>query len=259
MDEIKKFKVAGAIGCVTLIVALIWKANLNTDQKQKAGEDMRIVNISLELTDAEYLAMKRAAARNAGKAGTSWTAEEEILLIAQAAVSLQVAEEIKREQAAVQAVEITNDFIVDDAPVNPEPERRHAEINDPTMPRSRSVFGMEVADAEYLYLQEQSRQDHLTASRGVFHGPSGREKWYNLDMDGVIRIMREQGYSEEEYPYHVREDGVKMFGRYVMVAANTYMRPKGTILDTSLGEAMVVDHCTASESEFDLIDIAVSW
>lgn len=259
MDEIRKFKVAAAIGCVVLVVALIWKANLNTDQKQESGEEMRIVNISLELTDAEYLAMKRAAARNAGKTGSAWTAEEEILLIAQAAVSLQVEEELKREKAAVQAAEITNDFIVDDVPVSPDPNPTHKEIEDPTMPRSRSIFSMEVADAEYLYLQEQSRKDHLTASLGVYHGPSGREKWYNLDMSGVIDIMRGLGYLEEEYPYSVREDGVKMFGDYVMAAANTAIRPKGTIIETSLGTAMVVDHCAASESEYNLVDIAVNW
>lgn len=228
------------------------------------GEDMRIVNISLELTDAEYLAMKRAAARNAGKVGDAWTAEEEILLITQAAVSLQAAEEIKREQQAVEASEITDDFIVDDVPVIMDPEPSHRAIDDPNMPRQEWFAGMEVADIEYMLLQEESRkkqeeQQHLTASRGVFHGPSGREKWYNLDMTNIVEIMRARGYDEEQYPYYVREDGVKMFGDYVMIAANTILRPKGTIMETSLGTGMVVDHCAASESEHTLIDIAVNW
>ena len=60
-------------------------------------------------------------------------------------------------------------------------------------------------------------------------------------MNGVISIMRGMGYTEEEYPYWVREDGCKMFGPYIMVAANLSIRPKGTILPCSLGTAIVVD------------------
>ena len=196
------------------------------------------------------------------------------------------------------------------------PERN---INDPNMPRQQGFVGMEVADAEYLYLRDQSalkkketaaenlsseppevvmeevvqepskedrQQDvavespaaggteslpigihsedivqkgHLTASLGVFNGPSGREKWYNLDMGGVVDIMRHMGYDEVFYPYWIREDGVKMLGDYVMVAANVSVRPKGTVLETSLGRALVCDACAEANGEPTLLDIAVSW
>ena len=63
--------------------------------------------------------------------------------------------------------------------------------------------------------------------------------------------MRNAGYSEAEYPYWVREDGVKMLGNYVMVAAAYSIRPRGTIVESSLGPAIVCDTTQ--------LDIAVTW
>lgn len=100
---------------------------------------------------------------------------------------------------------------------------------------------------------------NLNAYHGVCDGPSGKETYYNLPMEGVIRIMRSKGYSEEEYPYWVREDGVKMFGDYIMVAADLNIRPKGTILDCSLGTAMVVDTGDFAKTNHMQLDIATSW
>ena len=101
---------------------------------------------------------------------------------------------------------------------------------------------------------------HLTRSAGVFSGPSGRETYYNLNMNGVVRIMRSLGYSESDgWVYWVREDGVKMFGNYVMVAADLSRRPKGTILECSLGTAIVVDTGSFVASNPNQLDIAVAW
>ena len=96
--------------------------------------------------------------------------------------------------------------------------------------------------------------EHLTQSGGVFYGPNGKETYYNLNMSRCIDIMRGYGYSEEAYPYWVRDDGVKMFGSYVMIAADTGVYPKGSIIETSMGTAMVVDHCPAG-----VIDVCVNW
>ena len=100
---------------------------------------------------------------------------------------------------------------------------------------------------------------HLTSYAGTFDGPSGKETYYNLDMSGVISIMRNNGYDEEEYPYWVRDDGVKMFGKYVMVAASFDIRPRGTILQSSLGEAIVCDTGGFASSNQTQLDIAVTW
>ena len=50
-----------------------------------------------------------------------------------------------------------------------------------------------------------------------------------------------------------------MVGRYIMVAANLKTRPKGTILETSLGTAIVVDTGTFVKKFPNGIDIAVNW
>lgn len=101
--------------------------------------------------------------------------------------------------------------------------------------------------------------DVLSKSKGAIYGPSGKETYYNLDMSGVVRSMRYAGYSEEEYPYWVREDGVKMLGSYVMVAANYEIRPKGTIIQSSLGYAIVCDTGGFAKNNPTQLDIAVSW
>ena len=100
---------------------------------------------------------------------------------------------------------------------------------------------------------------HLTKSGGVFAGPSGKETYYNLPMGKCIQIMRDMGYSVEEYPYWIREDGAKMLGEYVMCAAELSSRPKGTILETSLGMAIVVDTGSFAVSNPTMLDMCVDW
>lgn len=99
----------------------------------------------------------------------------------------------------------------------------------------------------------------LSKSKGVVTGPSGKETYYNLDMTKIVNAMRRAGYSESEYPYWVREDGVKMLGGYVMVAANYEIRPKGTILPSSLGSAIVCDTGGFAKTNPTQIDVAVTW
>lgn len=101
--------------------------------------------------------------------------------------------------------------------------------------------------------------DVLSKSKGVVNGPSGRETYYNLNMTGVVNSMRRAGYSEAEYPYWVREDGVKMLGNYVMVAANYNIRPKGSIIESSLGAAIVCDTGSFVKHHPTQIDVAVTW
>ena len=99
----------------------------------------------------------------------------------------------------------------------------------------------------------------LTASKGVVQGPSGKETYYNLNMSGVVKIMRGMGFSEDKYPYYVREDGVKMLGAYVMCAANLSLRPRGSLVETSLGTALVCDTGGFAKNNPKQIDIAVAW
>ena len=105
----------------------------------------------------------------------------------------------------------------------------------------------------------EPERPHLTKSAGVFAGPSGRETYYNLPMGRIINEMRAMGYDVEHFPYSVRPDGAKCLGPYVMCAANLSTRPKGTIIETSLGEAIVVDTGSFIYSNPDGIDLATDW
>ena len=96
----------------------------------------------------------------------------------------------------------------------------------------------------------------LTASKGVNYGPSGKETYYNLNMNGVVDIMQNMGYNEQ---YWVREDGVKMYGEYVMVAADLNTHPRGSLVESSLGTAIVVDTGGFAASNPNQLDIATSW
>lgn len=96
----------------------------------------------------------------------------------------------------------------------------------------------------------------LTASAGVFQGPSGKETYYNLDMSGVISIAKSQGI---EGNYWVREDGVKMYGDYVIVAAHLGIRPRGSLIETSLGMGIVLDTGGFASSNSTQLDIATNW
>lgn len=96
----------------------------------------------------------------------------------------------------------------------------------------------------------------LTPSAGINYGPSGKETYYNLDMSGVISIMRGIGNNDE---YWVRSDGVKMLGNYVMVAANLNVHPRGSLVETSLGTGIVCDTGGFAYGNATQLDIATSW
>lgn len=99
----------------------------------------------------------------------------------------------------------------------------------------------------------------LTQSSGINYGPSGLETYYNLPMDGVVSIMRNAGFSEEEYPYWESPEGYKMLGNYIMVAADLSIRPRGTTIETSLGMGLVCDTGSFIYTNPEQLDIAVNW
>ena len=95
----------------------------------------------------------------------------------------------------------------------------------------------------------------LTRSLGRVDGVSEVETWYNLPMDLVIENMRKRGYSEADYLFYIRNDGVKMFGDFVIVAADLNKYPRGSVVYTTLGQGMVLD----TGEDLDVFDIAVIW
>lgn len=100
---------------------------------------------------------------------------------------------------------------------------------------------------------EHTNTGVLTPSKGVNYFNGRKETYYNLDMSGCVSIMRSLGNSDE---YWIRSDGCKMLGDYIMCAANLSTYPRGSLVETSLGTAIVVD---TGYLESNQIDIAVSW
>lgn len=97
----------------------------------------------------------------------------------------------------------------------------------------------------------------LNSHNGYTYGPSGKETYYNLNMSRCIYYMNSLGYYGD---YWVREDGIKMFGNYVMVASDLSKYPKGTLVETSLGTGIVVDTGEFCHNGSGVaLDIAVAW
>lgn len=110
----------------------------------------------------------------------------------------------------------------------------------------------------YKYVQGTCiwKGEVIDHSGGINKGPNGDETYYNLDMSGVVDIMRKMGNTD---PYWVRSDGVHMLGNYVMIASDLHLRPRGTIYETSRGMSMVCDTGSFAEDNPMQTDIAVTW
>ena len=96
----------------------------------------------------------------------------------------------------------------------------------------------------------------LSRSKGAVYGPSGKETYYNLNMSGCVRNMNRRGYY---YDVWVRNDGCKMFGDYIMCAANLSVHPFGSLVECSLGTCIVVDTGGFAAGNPNQLDIAVTW
>ena len=96
----------------------------------------------------------------------------------------------------------------------------------------------------------------LSRGNGSVHGPSGKETYYNLNMNGVVSIMRGMGNTDE---YWVRDDGCKMLGDYIMCAANLSVHPRGSLVESSLGTCIVCDSGGFASGNSNQLDIAVTW
>lgn len=99
----------------------------------------------------------------------------------------------------------------------------------------------------------------LTPYAGVVYGPSGKETYYNLNMNGVINIMRGMGFDSITYPYWVRSDGCKMLGSYIMCAANLNVHPRGSLVESSLGTCIVCDTGGFAYNNPNQLDLATTW
>lgn len=93
----------------------------------------------------------------------------------------------------------------------------------------------------------------LTARAGRITFNGHTETWYNLPIDKVVKRAQDIGIPAE---YWVRDDGCKMFGPWVIVAAHP-SKIRYSRIQTSLGEGIILDFHTSADTE--LIDIATNW
>lgn len=101
-----------------------------------------------------------------------------------------------------------------------------------------------------------SNTDGLTQSAGVNYYGDQKETYYNLNMSRVVSRAQDSGIQGD---YWVRDDGVKMYGDYVIIAANQDIHPYGSTVDTSLGEGIVLDTGGFAASNPTQVDIATDW
>lgn len=168
----------------------------------------------------------------------------------------QIAAELTTAEERKETIEIHKAAIAESA----QTVQTNEEVSEQVEYYPEETYNYNESYSEQTYSEPISSEewygDVLTKSGGVAYGPSGKETYYNLPMGGVISNMQELGYNEE---YWVREDGVKMYGDYVMIAANLDTHPMGSIVETSLGEGIVCD--TGGFAEYDpyQVDVAVNW
>ena len=93
----------------------------------------------------------------------------------------------------------------------------------------------------------------LTATLGRITYSGHTETWYDLPMSRVVE--RADAYYGLSDVYAVRDDGVKTYNGFVIVAADKSI-PYGTVIETSRGTGLVIDYHT---TDADVVDIATDW
>ncbi len=98
--------------------------------------------------------------------------------------------------------------------------------------------------------------DGLTKQAGVNYYGEQKETYYNLNMSRVVSNAQGNGLQGD---YWVRDDGAKMFGDYVIVAANQEVHPYGSTVETSMGTGIVLDTGGFASGNPTQVDIATDW
>lgn len=95
----------------------------------------------------------------------------------------------------------------------------------------------------------------LTAALGRITYGDHVETWYNLPMQNITE--KADAYYGLSDVYSVRDDGVKTYNGFVIVAADWSKYPFGSVVETSRGLGLVLDYQTTGDP--NVIDIATSW
>ena len=102
------------------------------------------------------------------------------------------------------------------------------------------------------------KAESLTAKGGVNYFGEQKETWYNLPMDRIYE-KADQRFGSHHKRW-IRSDGCKMYGPYIICAADWRIHPYGSNVESSLGTCVVLDTGGfASGDPTFQIDIATNW
>ena len=165
---------------------------------------------------------------------------------------------ITREQAEIEALK-EDDIRKEENEAQSKQEQEETLVEKTS--EARDEWAQAIRDERRQELASQTRSLNwngpvLSRSKGSVYGPSGKETYYNLNMSGCVRNMNRRGYY---YDVWVRNDGCKMFGDYIMCAANLGVHPFGSLVECSLGTCIVVDTGGFAAGNPNQLDIAVTW
>ena len=121
----------------------------------------------------------------------------------------------------------------------------------------RSAFTMATAFLVALTLATPVQAKKLKSYDGVNYFEGHKETYYNLSMNRIYsKADKNFGSHHKKW---IRDDGVKMYGPYIVVAACFDIHPYGSNVETSLGTGIVLDTGAFAISNPEQIDVAVSW
>lgn len=84
-----------------------------------------------------------------------------------------------------------------------------------------------------------------------------KESYYNLPMSRICQKAQDSGIPGE---YWINPDtGVKMYGNFVIVAADFSVHPYGSVVETSHGPGLALDTGDFKKYDREQIDIATDW
>lgn len=94
----------------------------------------------------------------------------------------------------------------------------------------------------------------LTARLGRITYNDHTETYYNLRMDKIVERAQQNGIDGF---YWETDDGLKMYGPYIIAAADWDLHPYGSTVESSRGWAIVLD--TGTFKDRSTVDLAVTW
>ena len=109
-----------------------------------------------------------------------------------------------------------------------------------------------------LLMFPTTAQAKLNKRDGVNYYKGTKETYYNLPMERIY--AKADANFGSHHKKWVREDGVRMYGPYVVLAVPFDVYPYGTTdIPTSLGLGIALDTGAFAEVNKQQIDISVTW